>query len=273
MSSEISGDTRLSVGQRLQYVWRNFLSNIAPSACKLTRRMWPLPKAAFETWAVGKASPLRVLSEAFLVMELPAIVNKADISVLDIGCGSGRSLDLLVQAGYKGRYAGLDIDDRFAPSIEGMNAFNTSFTCKDVHLGLPEGPFDLIVSNSALEHIPNDRDLAQIFNAALSNGGVQVHIVPAPGGLFTYLWHGYRQYSRGAIVRRFGTDQVELIALGGLFSFLAHLLLITVPEILLHISLRNYVPAFYQGCLRAALRLDRFAPFPAIGYVIVRHKS
>jgi len=272
MKDDISGDARLSVGQRLQYLWRNARRNLVRSTNELKAHPWPLPADSYDM-ARGKPSPLRVLSEAFLVLELPAIIGKTNISVLDIGCGSGRSLNLLVQAGFKGRYVGLDIEDRFAPSNEGKNAFDVSFTCQDVHLGLPEGPFDLILSNSALEHIPDDEGLAQKFNAALSNEGVQVHIVPAPAGLFTYLWHGYRQFSLTTIGQRFDGVNPKLYQLGGLFSFLIHLVLITVPEILLRVSLRNTAQIFYQMCLRSALRFDHLAPILATGYVIVQRKS
>jgi len=273
MNYEISGDTRLRAKQRAQYLWRNALRNIKLSSNEFTAHKWSLPKAAYDTWAVGKPSPLRVLSEAFLALELPALIGKTEINILDIGCGSGRSLDLLIQAGFKGNYIGLDIDDRFAPSVKAHETFNISFTRQDVHSGLPKGPFDLIVSNSALEHIPNDHKLAQIFDAALSDTGVQLHIVPAPGGLFTYLWHGYRQYPLSAIADRFDPRGTTIIALGGLFSFLTHLFLITIPEILMHVSLRNKAQVLYQTCLRTALRLDCYAPFPAVGYVIISHKS
>lgn len=272
MSDEISGDIRLSAAQRLKYLWRNSVRNASVSRSGLSPKSWTLPSDAYDEWVSGNASPLRVLSEAFIVGRLPHLVEDHDIRVLDIGCGSGRSCTLLSQAGFSGQYTGLDLDDRFDRGHAEQTGFKVNFIRGDVHVAMPTETFDVIISNSALEHIPNDMGLPSRFNDLLTGNGLQIHIVPAPGALYTYLWHGFRQYSLSAISQRFGTEGTTVIQLGGFFSFSAHVILITILEMLLGLSIRGKAPRFYSAILRAALRLDTFLSIPAIGYVVMRKK-
>jgi len=273
MNTELSGDVSLSAKQRLVYLWRNTLKNLPRPGHGLRSVPWNLPNDAFDEWASGKASPLRVLSEAFLVLHLPTFLQGRKIQVLDIGCGSGRSCNLLSQAALSGDYIGLDLEDRFKHTNEGRDGFTSSFIQGDVHDAMPQTSFDIILSNSALEHIPDDIRLATQFNELLTENGFQVHIVPAPGALYGYLWHGFRQYSLNAIAERFEGNGIKIYRLGGLFSFLAHVLMITIPEILFRFSLRNMFPSFYASILRISLHLDPAIPFPAISYAIICPKT
>jgi len=133
---------------------------------------------------------------------------------------------------------------------------------------LPSG-FDLIVSNSALEHIPDDGRLIARLQALLAPGGLQVHVVPSAWALFLYLWHGYRQYGRAAIAARFPGRSPLAYGLGGAASFLTHFMLVTVPEILFRRSLRTRLPGLYGAVLWAALRADRLVPIMPSGYAII----
>lgn len=272
MSDELSGDTRLSTAQRLKYLWNNILRNTSVSRCGLKPKSWSLPSNAYDEWVSGNASPLRVLSEAFIVCSLPHRVEGRTVRVLDIGCGSGRSCTLLAQAGFSGHYTGLDLDDRFDHIQTNRTDFKIDFIRGDVHSVLPNETYDVIISNSALEHIPNDMNLPTRFNDLLEGNGLQIHILPGPGALYTYLWHGFRQYSLSAIAQRFGVDNTDVRRLGGFFSFITHVILITVLEMLLGLSVRTKAPKFYGTILKSALRLDVFFPFPAIGYVVMRKR-
>lgn len=205
--------------------------------------------------------------EAFLVDRLPRLRAPGDIHVIEIGCGSGSLSRRLAAIGYRGTYQGIDLVDRFDVSVI-PEAFAARFTCIDAHRFVPDHPVDLLISVSALEHIPEDGRLIARLRNHLAPGGLQVHLVPGPWGLATYLWHGLRQYGRGAVADRF-PQGAEVWAMGGLFSFLVHLGCITIPEILFRVQLRADFPQLYRTLSGAALKADRLAPVCATTLAII----
>ena len=98
---------------------------------------------------------------------------------------------------------------------------------------------------------------------------LEVHVLPSGASLATYLWHGYRQYTPVMLAERFG-DDIEIVRLGGLGSYLLHGLFITGPEMLLHRSLRKAMPRIYLALLRTALRIDRVIPVCPNAYAVIR---
>lgn len=266
-TAEISGDIRLSLGDRLRYLWRNAVRNLSSlGRGPATRRFTP-PASSLES--ITAQSPSRLLTEAcfasILTRTLPA---GRPIEVLEIGCGSGSMAGRLARLGYRGNYVGIDVDDRFRREL--TEGFGTaSFVHTDAHLYQPPHPVDLIVSVSALEHIPRDAELIRRLPGYMAPGGLELHAVPAGPALIAYLWHGYRQYTPAALSARFGSERTEIIRLGGLGSFLLHVLVIT-PEIFVRRFVRARAPGFYRLLLRGALTLDRVLPFCPTGYVVVR---
>ena len=265
-AQEINGDDRLGMAERLTYLWRNLGRNLVGGAAPLDMRTWRPPPGI----PLGIFSPSRCLTEAFIRHQLPSLLDPGEISVLDVGCGSGRTSALLAGAGYRGRYTGVDMDNRFAADKWAGGAFETRFIQDDVHDMAGDGPFDLILSISALEHIHDDARLIARFERLLSPSGVQVHFLPAPAGLLVYLWHGYRQYGARAIAERFGAQGTEVYRLGGLASFLLHLIVITGPEIFLSLSPRRRWPRWYRFKLALCLRLDSWMPFLPVCHVVCR---
>ena len=76
-----------------------------------------------------------------------------------------------------------------------------------------------------------------------------------------------------AIAERFGTEGAEVYRLGGLASFLLHLMVITGPEIFLSLSPRRYFPAWYRFKLALCLRLDNWMPVLPVVHVVCRTKT
>lgn len=267
---EINGDQRLGARDRIYYLLQNARRNLSafarPGFRKFTQ--WRPPAGAVDGVAASVASPGRKLAEAFLVFGLPRHLPPGNIDILEIGCGSGRARDLLSRAGYSGRYTGLDVYDRFDESHGGV-AFESDFRLMDAHKLEVKPRFDLIMSNSALEHIENDAELVARLRACLRPGGVQFHIVPSGAALPAYLWHGYRQYAGRALAERFIPEQTEIWTLGGLASLTAHILWITLPEQLGRLELRNRCSGLYAATLRATFALDRFLGFGAPMYAVV----
>jgi len=272
-TSEINGDVPMPVARRFRYIARNVLRNVRGSTGAVVTKKWVLPREILGDPDIRTTSPARVLAEAFVVHELPNLTAPRRIRVLDIGCGSGRMSDLLGKSGFTGHYVGVDLQNHFAGARWQGGPFTTEFIEGDAHdLQLPSG-FDLIISNSALEHIPNDGRLIAHLQTLLAPDGLQVHLVPSTWALSLYLWHGYRQYGRAAIAARFPGQSPLVYRLGGAACFLVHFMLITIPEVLFRLSLRKRLPGFYGAVLRGALRVDHLVPFMPSGYVIIRRAA
>jgi SAM-dependent methyltransferase len=96
----------------------------------------------------------KIFSELVKKLEL----DFANISVMDIGCGTGFYTDILKRLGVK-KYTGLDITDTlFAKHKE--NFADYEFVKKDITTEKVEGKYDLIIMIEVLEHIVNDNKLS-----------------------------------------------------------------------------------------------------------------
>jgi SAM-dependent methyltransferase len=213
------------------------------------------------------ASPSRALTEAFLCKELPRLLPIGEVSVLDIGCGAGSLSLLLAELGYWGTYVGIDVVDAF--DRKETLGFNKQLIVIDAHRFDSEKKFDLIISVSALEHIPDDTRLIPKLTTFLTARGLQLHFVPSSWALFLYLWHGYRQYTMASLSKRFDTAKTETFSLGGLTSFLLHFSLITIWEIFFRVNLRRKFPTMYSRLLDLSLLVDRYLPIFSAFYAVV----
>ncbi|MCI3948994.1 MAG: methylase involved in ubiquinone/menaquinone biosynthesis [Acidimicrobiales bacterium] len=122
--------------------------------------------------------PHRSEGEAVLVAELPDRCER----VLDLGCGDGRLLALVLEARPGAAGVGLDV----SPTM--LEAAQARFAGCDVDIGawnladpLPElGTFDAVVSSFAIHHCEHDRKRA-LYAEVLDR--------LRPGGLFANLEH------------------------------------------------------------------------------------
>jgi SAM-dependent methyltransferase len=263
MSAEISGDSRLTIAQRLRYLAFNLGRNLTPGTCAAQRLRFVAKRLSRTP---STASPGRALTEAFLHGRLPTMLPPGELRVLEIGCGSGSLTRLLAEVGYSGSYIGVDIADRFDRTAQ--PGFEREFVLADAHNFEPDGKFDLVISVSALEHIADDRRLIARLGGFLAPGGLQLHFVPSGWGLLTYLWHGYRQYTPASLDERFNSPRTSIISMGGAASFLLHFLFITVGEILLRLRLRQRLPKLYGRMLDWCLWLDRLIPACGTMYAV-----
>lgn len=270
MTGEISGDTKLSAGDRLRYLVRNAGRNLSSFVGGPGSRPF-LPDIARAAAIEAGQSPGRLLTELFLEAELSRLSPPRALNVLEIGCGSGSMAYRLARIGYSGTYTGIDVNDRFRRDHPADFPFAVTFVQGDAHRFVPAAKGDLMVSVSTLEHIPADAALIDRLATLLAPGGVEVHVVPSGASLLIYLWHGFRQYTPKSLVEKFGPE-AHIVRLGGLGSYLLHFVFITTPDLILRRSLRKHAPKFYRAMLIAALRLDRvFSFFPSTYAVIRRH--
>jgi 2-polyprenyl-3-methyl-5-hydroxy-6-metoxy-1,4-benzoquinol methylase len=263
MPVEISGDGRLTFAQRLRYLVLNLGRNLRPGQCLAKRLRFTaerLPRTP------STASPGRAMTEAFLHSQLPKLLAPRELRILEIGCGSGSLTKLLGEFGYSGRYVGVDITDRFDRTPQ--TGFRKDFIEIDAHQFESDEKFDLVISVSALEHIPDDRKLIEKLAGFVAPQGLQVHFVPSGWGLPVYLWHGFRQYTAASLGQRFDSKRTTLFAMGGAVSFALHFLFITAGEILLRLRLRQRLPRVYGWMLDRCLESDRFVPLCGTMYAV-----
>lgn len=263
MQVEICGDGRMTLAHRLRYLAFNFRRNFKSGQCGAKRLRFCAGRLAATP---ATASPGRALTESFLQQQLPVMLSPRCLRVLEIGCGSGSLTTLLAEAGFSGRYVGVDIADRFDRTAH--PAFQRTFVLADAHSFEPEGKFDLVISVSALEHVAEDRRLLERLSRFVASDGIQLHFVPSGWGLPVYLWHGYRQYTLAAICERFDSRKAIVFAMGGAASFVLHLLFITAGEMLLRMQLRQRLPRLYGRLLDWCLQINRFAPVCATMYAV-----
>lgn len=269
--TDINGDARLTRRERVLYLVNNVKRNIGFRAGALSTEIFH-PDLDRVSDRLTTQSPARILSEAFFQTALPMLLPPRPIDALEIGCGTGSFCRVLADLGYSGSYTGIDVQNRFRASGTAELPFSVSFVQTDAHAYKPDTSYDLVVSMSALEHIYDDAPLLSRMAGRIRPGSMQLHLVPSGWGLFCYLWHGWRQYPLGAIERRFAAAHTQVFRLGGIGTLSLHFFLITVPEILFGFSLRNRLPGFYRGLLKAALWVDCRLPVAPVFYAVVeRH--
>jgi hypothetical protein len=152
--------------------------------------------------------------------------------------------------------------------------------------------FNFSVTVTAMEHLQDDAHFAQGLFQVMLPSAYSIHIVPGPWSFFLYGWRSWRRYSAARLVSLFeqaGFEIVETYALGGLPSFLPHLIWISWLEtgLLCRIISFGYLPPqtrrlaicgmrqqrtllrAYAWLLNRAVRMDKQYPDPAYGYAVV----
>jgi len=208
----------------------NFLNNFFPNIGvdkKIIRCKFKIKNPADFINQTNLSSPSRWLSDRFWqTLDWSALKRDlGEINILDIGCGSGnygtRFLDW--SQGKVNKYTGLDIKEHpnWSKLKQQSNFSFQKFSGQSIMDCLPEDT-NVIVSQSALEHIPTDwlflkeiRDHLQKTKKRL----VQIHLMPAKACLPLYIPHGIRQYTPRTVSKftKLFNDfsQVALFDLGG----------------------------------------------------------
>jgi SAM-dependent methyltransferase len=224
----LNGDKRLNPIDRLRFYayhhFRNKRENVRP----LEREIyWP---TTFEQYAPAienltfDRTPSRILCNVFWsLVDWAAIRDElGPLTIHDIGCGSGRYGKLVRDfAGFPIDYYGYEIAE-YKTWAEYADP-RTKFALYDGHTY--ESTFahapNVFISQSALEHIPNDLAYFQSvtrYSESLERV-VQIHMVPGATGLKQWGLHGWRQYNRELLRRIQATlgDGMEMtvFCLGG----------------------------------------------------------
>lgn len=286
MSSPLSGDRPLTGAERRRYL-REGLRTLSGRGRAVHTRGFALSthgREAREKIREG-ASPWRTYSSGVLEQLLPAAEGPAG-AACDIGCGPGAHTRFF---GEPSSYVGIDIVQQLAWRRTEHAQF---VVCAGEALALRASSVRLTFSSSTLEHVSDPsavfRECARVTKA----GGSGIHIVPGEWSLFLYMFHGSRRFtpqSLDTLARDAGLEIAALWSLGGLASFILHLVWITWLETgavygwlaFAHLRSGARVPhlgsrmrtglglRIYRPLLRAALAVDRFVPVLPAGYVVV----
>ena len=278
-----NGDGALSLGGRIAYLAQNRINNRAPyehldpglSIADLdvreSTRLDELP---------GLPSPSRALCDLFW-MYLPWDAIEQEVGplrILDVGCGTGRyGVTLQAWSGARvARYLGIDRDPHTDwPRLTARHPY-LAFCRGDAQAIGDLVPVDtnIFISQSTLEHVEDDIScLDQIHDYAHHYGRpmLSIHLIPSQACLWTYLWHGYRQYTPrtlSARTRRFADcSERLLVRLGGTACNALHYRFITWPLLILRRGdRRDTEPVRYREALRQAIIRDMRAPQPSAAF-------
>jgi SAM-dependent methyltransferase len=127
-------------------------------------------------WFVGRRKIIRALIERFRP-------RKGQLSILEVGCGTGSNIALLQEFG---TVDAIEPDDH----ARAFSEQRTGIAIKGGYLPnvpLEDGRYDLIVLLDVLEHIPDDHGALESLRSKLAPGGRLLLTVPA----MPSMWSGH----------------------------------------------------------------------------------
>jgi len=228
-------------------------------------------------WHLGRLKIIKTYIE---------LANKTDkkISILNVGCGTGGTIDLLESFG---KVVNVDNSD---DAIKFMKSSGYKNVTKVEGIGLPfaNSSFDIVGAFDVLEHIDDDRGALAEWSRVLNPGGAVVLTVPA----YQWLWSGHdealyhkRRYTRrliastardaGLVVERSSYAVVFSLPLVIGFRLLNHIRRKAVNSETSYVAVPNWTNGLFTRFLGLESKLHQKIIFPAGTTVvaILRKKS
>jgi SAM-dependent methyltransferase len=248
------------------------------------------------------SSPLRIHTN-HLIQEIVGSYCAVEGKMLDIGCGKGNYSKVFEKNANNRLYVGIDIE-RHPEWRQVQNHSNShlrrcfvQMCAENIDALCPV--FSFALTSCSLEHIEDDVGFVRALYRVMLPGAYTMHIVPSTSAFFLYGYHGWRRYSARRLSRLFkgaGFEIIRMYRLGGLFSFLLHMIWITwletgmLYEIVTFRKLPNRIRRLlnyftvrsmrqhpvlidiYFRLLKIAIRLDRWCPYPEHGYALLTRR-
>jgi len=146
-------------------------------------------------------------------------LGTAPNQVLDMGCGTGGTLDILREFGEP---VGIDLEP-IALAASRERGHRRLVLGSGTALPFASGCFDAALALDVLEHIPDDAAAAREMARVLRPGGLALVTVPA----YAFLWSGHdvalfhqRRYVRGQLVQVLEAAGLEMVWTGYTVSVL-----------------------------------------------------
>jgi SAM-dependent methyltransferase len=269
--ADLSGDAPLSAAERRAYIRYHEQRNNDNALA--SRHIDTLPARPGDAPAPAGATPSRVDMLCFIQLAGGIAADRfgdRPITIIDIGCGTGRQLDAFARAGLTGRYIGLDIERHRDWRDGARDGFTRELIVADIHtIDLRSLPTpDLVVSATALEHIRDDRAVVHALRDHTAPGGMHAHFVPAEASLRLYGPHGWRQYSPACLRAMFPDGSIYRY--GGCCSNMLHESWITRRLSAGDAPVSTEHPRLYAAARSAARTLDRaLGNHPAAMYGVI----
>lgn len=228
------------------------------------------------------ASPIRFCTDQAITYLISKYCPLTNTTILDIGCGNGY-YHYFISKGVSGSYLGIDIKRKQTWKDRKEGDLEISFLEYDAQkVGELNRRFDFISSIQSLEHVKDDEKVFEEMNKCLDINGRIMITVPSRFSFFLYGNHGERRYSLGEIdqrARKNGLTVVETIKIGGLYSFLLHFILWTIPAVGFKIkSWKLYEKSRFIKNSISKLELtsqvlDKYFPLFEGGYAVLLQKQ
>lgn len=129
-------------------------------------------------------SPTYMVRKILLKKEIEKVLRKKrNISVLDIGCGTGDYIEIFNNYGVN--YLGVDLSSYAIDKLK-IKYPEMSFICGDIFKVELDKKFDVIFLSEVLEHIIDEQKLLKKINNLLKTNGVLILSVPYDPKLWSY---------------------------------------------------------------------------------------
>jgi ubiquinone/menaquinone biosynthesis C-methylase UbiE len=131
------------------------------------------PEEAYDLWAAAyDAQPdnlMLMMDEELFALLLSNLILK-DKTLVDIGCGTGRHWQKLIE-GEPASVTGFDVSREMLAVLQQKFPQQRTIRLQDHHINLPDASCDMIISTLALAHIPQAGEALREWDRVLKPGG------------------------------------------------------------------------------------------------------
>ncbi len=140
-----------------------------------------------------------------LVLRKPDDIRR----VMDLGCGTGDSLDYLRQRNADVKWIGLDKEQ--SPEVDARTRNDGAFCTFDgTRIPFPDGSFDLVFSRQVFEHVSDPRGLLKETGRVIRPGGYFIGSTSQMEPFHSYSVGNYTPYGFSLLLGEAGLELAEV---------------------------------------------------------------